>query len=259
MRDILGEMDDKSLQERNPMRDVQKQTSLPKRFYKEVSVGQDAGNFTILLDGKSVKTPAKKMLSVSSEVIAIAAAKEWAAQEELIDPAKMPITRMTNSAIDGVVDNSDAVMEEIISFSGTDLLFYRAEAPNELVALQAEHWDPIIDWAASSFGAQYILTEGIMHKEQPSEAINAYADVLRRYSDPFALTGLHSATTLTGSALLALTIAEGCLTPQEAWAAAHVDEDWNISQWGTDDDAEKRRVYRWADMQAACLLINASK
>lgn len=258
MRDILNDMNEKSLQERDPMRDVQKQTALPKRFYKDVSVGQSDDGFVILLDGKTVKTPAKKSLSIPSEAIANAAAAEWSAQEELIDPAKMPITRMTNTTIDGVADNPDAVFEEIVKFSGTDLLFYRAESPSGLVAMQAEHWDPVIDWAANNLGARFVLTEGIMHVEQPSEAIKAYANALRRYSSPLALTGLHSATTLTGSALLGLSIAEKQLTAEEAWAAAHVDEDWNISQWGTDDEAEKRRLFRWADMQAACLLIEHS-
>ena len=150
------------------------------------------------------------------------------------------------------------MFEEIVKFSGTDLLFYRAQSPAKLVELQAEHWDPVIDWAANNLGARFVLTEGIMHVEQPPEAIKAYANALRRYSSPFALTGLHSATTLTGSALLGLSIAEKQLTAEEAWAAAHVDEDWNISQWGTDDEAEKRRLFRWADMQAACLLIENS-
>ena len=117
MRDILNDMNEKSLQERDPMRDVQKQTALPKRFYKDVSVGQSNDGFVILLDGKTVKTPAKKSLSIASEAIANAAAAEWSAQEELIDPAKMPITRMTNTTIDGVADNPDAVFEEIVKFS----------------------------------------------------------------------------------------------------------------------------------------------
>lgn len=257
MRDILSDMSDKSEQEKNPMRDVQKQTALPKRFYKEASVGTDGDQFVIHLDGRSVKTPAKNALSMADKSIAEKVALEWQQQEKNIDPAKMPLTRMINTAIDGVAHNSEAVFDEIVRFSGTDLLFYRADSPVKLVELQSASWDPVIDWARSSLGAQFVLTESIMHIEQPVEAIAAYSDTLRKYSSAYELTGLHCATTLMGSALLALSLAEGLLSPEDAWDAAHVDEDWNISQWGTDDDAEKRKLFRWADMQAAYLLLNS--
>jgi chaperone required for assembly of F1-ATPase len=257
MREILTDMDDKSLHERNPMRDVQKQTALPKRFYKHVTVGEDNGAFLVLLDSKSVKTPAKKVFALPVESLAQAAVEEWSAQETLIDPAKMPITRMANSALDGVVDKTEEVMDEIIQFSGTDLLFYRADSPSGLVELQAKAWDPIVEWADSELGAKFIITEGIIHVMQPSEAIDAYTARLKQYASPFVLTGLHSATTLLGSALLALAVAEGRLSAEDAWQAAHVDEDWNITHWGTDDEAEARRAFRWADMKAANLLISS--
>ncbi|MEW7008360.1 ATP12 family chaperone protein [Lentilitoribacter sp. EG35] len=256
MRDILNDMSDKSEQEKNPMRDVQKQTALPKRFYTDVSVVEEADQFVIQLDGKSVNTPAKNSLSLTDKLIADQVALEWKQQEKSIDPAKMPLTRMINTAIDGVNDNTEAVFDEIVSFSGTDMLFYRAASPAKLVELQSKAWDPIIQWARSSLGAPFVITEGIMHVEQPPEAIEAYSKALKRHTSAFVLTGLHSATTLTGSALLGLSLAEGIVSAEEAWAAAHVDEDWNISQWGTDDEAEKRRLFRWADMRAACLLLN---
>lgn len=257
MQEILNDMSDKSEQERNPMRDVQKQTALPKRFYKEASVGEVGDQFVIQLDGKSVKTPAKNSLSLADKTLAEKVALEWQQQEKIIDPAKMPLTRMINTAIDGVKDNSEAVFDEIVLFSGTDMLFYRADSPAKLVELQSAAWDPVIDWARSSLGAQFVLTESIMHIQQPPEAIKAYSDALRRYPSSFELTGLHSTTTLMGSALLGLSLAEGFLSPEDAWTAAHVDEDWNISQWGTDDEAEKRKAFRWADMQAACLLLKS--
>lgn len=255
MREILNDMSDKSEQEKNPMRDVQKQTALPKRFYTDVSVARDGDNFIIQLDGKSVKTPAKNSLSVADDKVAEKLASEWRQHETIIDPAKMPLTRMVNTAIDGVADNLEAVFDEIVGFCATDLLFYRADSPAKLVEMQSLAWDPVLDWARSSLGADFTTTESIMHIKQPREAINAYSGALRRYFSAFELTGLHSATTLTGSALLGLSVAEGLLSPEDAWTAAHVDEDWNISQWGTDDEAQKRKAFRWADMQAACLLL----
>lgn len=256
MRDILNDLGPEGEQEKNPMRDVQKQTSLPKRFYQNVEVGapnldSDKPEYSVLLDGKSVKTPAKQALTLPTEKLADQVATEWAAQETHIDPAKMPMTRMANTAIDGVSQSPDAVFEEIVRFSSTDMLFYRAQSPDRLVALQRDAWDPVLDWARISLGSLFVLTEGVMHVDQPPEAIKAFSVALRRYPSAFQLTGLHSATTLMGSALLALAMAEGHMTRDEAWAAAHVDENWNISQWGEDHEAKQRRAFRYVDFCAA--------
>lgn len=256
MRDILSDLDPKGEVEKNPMRDVQKQTSLPKKFYDAVTISDDDGNgFCVLLDGRAVKTPAKNTLKLPEKGVAEKVAAEWLAQSERIDPAKMPMTRMANTAIDGVRQNPDAVFDEIVRFSGTDLLFYRAQAPQKLIDLQTKHWDCVLNWASNHLGAQFRLTEGVMHIEQPQTSIEAFAEALARYRSPFQLTGLHSATTIMGSALLALAFAEGEISLDDAWQAAHVDEDWNISQWGEDHEAKERRAFRYRDFEAACTMI----
>lgn len=258
MRDFLNDIHE-HLSDPDPVRraQIQMKNPLPKRFYKDVGIGEDAGRFTIELDGRTVKTPAKRPLSLPTRAAAELVASEWRGQVDIIDPATMPITRLVNSALDGVANELDAVTDDIVKYAGTDLLCYRADSPPSLVDAQAGKWDPVLYWAAETFGARFILAEGIIHQEQPASAIAAYATALRKYRDPLALGALHTITTLTGSALLALALAEGRLTAEEAWTAAHADEDWNIAQWGSDAEAEARRAHRWQDMKASSDLFNA--
>ncbi|RVO05234.1 ATP12 family chaperone protein, partial [Sinorhizobium meliloti] len=178
---------------------------------------------------------------------------------EVIDPSAMPLTRIVNTAIDGVALDDRAVFDDILRFVGSDLLCYRADSPKELVARQNEHWNPIIDWAARTLGARFILVEGVIHQEQPAEAVSAFAEGLRGFATPLGLACLHTVTSLTGSALLALALAMGRLSAEQAWAAAHVDEDWQIEQWGTDEEAFRRRENRWREMLAAAVVLDALK
>jgi chaperone required for assembly of F1-ATPase len=182
-------------------------------------------------------------------------AAEWNAQGANIDPMSMPLTRLANSAIDGVAPNMQAVADDIAKYFGSDLLFYRAGFPEELIARQAQHWDPVLRWAADDLGAHFILTEGVMHVSQPDAAIAAARDKLPK--DAWPVAAMHVATTITGSALLALALKEGFLDSQQVWDAAHVDEDWNREKWGGDDEVEARRAARLRDFEAAALVIKA--
>jgi chaperone required for assembly of F1-ATPase len=223
-----------------------------KRFYKEASIAEADGGFAVTLDGRSIRTPSGRHVVAPTRGIAEAIASEWNAQGETIDPLTMPLTRFANSVAE-VGDRVDAVADDVAKYLGTDLLFYRAGHPEALVAREAAHWDPVLSWAASDLGAHFILSEGIVHVAQPEQAIKAARSVFP--ADPWSVAALHVVTTLTGSALLALAHARGRLTAEEAWAAAHVDENWQISQWGEDAEASARRDRRWAEMQAASLLV----
>jgi len=150
------------------------------------------------------------------------------------------------------------VFEDILRYAGSDLLCYRADGPEALVARESEHWDPHLDWAAN-MGARLVLAEGIIHVEQPADAIRAIAVLLRRYATPLQLTALHTLTTITGSLVLALALAEGRAEPSEIWDAAHVDEDFNIAQWGEDHEAAARRAKRLIDFEAAAQILSACK
>ncbi|MDX3976810.1 ATP12 family chaperone protein [Shinella sp.] len=256
MRDILSDLSD-AMSDPDPVRraQIQMKRPLPKRFYKDVSTDLAEEGFRILLDGRPVRTPAKKLLAVPTQPIADRLKAEWDGQGEEIDPAKMPVTRLVNTAVDGVADNFDAVLEEIVRFAGTDMICYRADSPEGLVERQRDGWDPVIRWAADAKGARFILVEGVIHQEQPAAAIAAFAAALSAYRHPLALACLHTVTTLTGSALLALALAEGFIDADKAWSLAHVDEDWQIEHWGTDEEAFRCRELRRAEMDVAASVL----
>ena len=231
----------------------------PKRFYTKASVEQRADAFALSLDGRGAKTPAKRPLALPSRPAAEALAEEWDAQVEWIDPARMPLTRMCNTAIDGVAEQMAAVADEVKTYLASDLLAYRAGDPAPLAAAQAEAWDPVLDWAREVFGARFVLAEGVTFVAQPPAALAAMGAVVdatvgQGAGAPFRLAALDVMTTLTGSALLALAVMHGRLAPEEAWAAAHVDELFQEARWGSDAEALERRQRRWADMRAAATL-----
>ncbi len=259
MRDILVDLFEN--QPLDPMVSARQgaRASLRKRFYKSASVGESTGEggFAILLDGKPVKTPQRRALAAPTKTLADAIASEWQAQETVIDPAAMPLTRLANAAIDAVADHAGAVTDEVAKYLGSDLLCYRADAPPGLVELQARHWDPVIGWARDRLGARFLLIEGIVFAAQPDETIIAARAAIPH--DIWRLAAVASITTLTGSALLALALAQGAIDGESAWAAAHVDEDFQMSSWGRDDQALERRAFRRADYDAAVSVLALAK
>jgi len=231
---------------------------LARRFYKNISVAKtNDGGLQILLDDKPVKTPARAVLALPNEMAAKLAAGEWQAQKSEINPALMPVTRLANTAIDGIMSDPQAVLEDILRFAANDLLFYRASNPDSLVAQQGRLWDPILDWISETTGARFETVEGVMHIAQPREAISLFSHKMAEHSEPFRLACLHTMTSLTGSALIPYALVEGHLELEAAWDAAHVDEDFNISQWGEDYEAAKRRKLRLVEMKAAHELFKA--
>jgi chaperone required for assembly of F1-ATPase len=239
---------------RSPGKEPAGKTALPKRFYERVETEDEAGGASLRLDGKPVRTPGKAAFIVPTKALAEAVADEWRGQGERIDPTTMPLTRLANSVIDGVKGHEDAVRDDILGYGRSDLVCYRAEGPQKLVALQTKHWDPVVAWAKKELQAPMQLAEGVMHVAQDEASLDAITARLAAF-DAWGLAALHVMTGLTGSALLALAVALGRLTPDEAWAAAHVDEDWQISQWGEDDEAKARRESRHRDFAAAARLL----
>jgi chaperone required for assembly of F1-ATPase len=231
--------------------------ALPRRFYTEAAVDEGPDGFRLTLDGRPANTPGRNPLRLPDRILAEAVAAEWGAQDTLIDPARMPLTRLANTAIDGVAPRLHAVADDLCAYAGTDLLAYRAADPERLVAAQAAVWDPILDWARDDLGARVILSEGVMHVEQPTGTVAALATAVRSVTDPFRLAGLHTLTTLTGSLLIALAVLRGRLTPAEAWAAAHVDETYQAAVWGRDAEAEARLEARRAEFDAAAAFVAA--
>jgi chaperone required for assembly of F1-ATPase len=234
----------------------------PRRFYKEARAEAREGAFVLLLDKRPARTPKGKPLAFPSLAAAEAIAAEWAAQAEWIDPASMPMTRIANSAIDGVAGNLAATVDEIAKYGGSDLVCYRAAGPRTLVDAQAAAWDPILAFARKTIGAIFVCGEGVIFVEQQSASLAAVAEAVGRIAAsgtaaPFALASLHVMTTLTGSVLIALGVAFGEFAPEDAWRAAHVDEDFEIAAWGEDAEARARRENHWREFAAATRLFNA--
>lgn len=230
---------------------------LPKRFYKTVSVGEE-GAFVVLLDGKQARTPLKRSLALPARALAEKVAQEWDAQTGEIDPTKMPMTRLANLAIDQAEEKAADIQEEILRYAASDLVLYRAEEPEGLVAAQSEHWDPILRWAREALRANFILAEGVNFVTQPETALAAVQVEIQDYPPPFSLAALASITQLSGSALIALMLGQGKLSAVQAWNAAHVDEDWNMRQWGEDAEAVARRTARLSEFEAAAKMLALS-
>lgn len=229
---------------------------LRRRFYERVAVEDSNGEFRVVLDGRPINTPARRPLAAPTVALAQALAAEWGAQRDVIDPATMPLTRLANTIIDGVSEMSAAVAAEVKRYLACDLVFYRAPGPAGLVARQAAAWDPVLAWTREALGARFLLAEGIVFVAQPEQALAAAGAAIPHA--PWPLGALHSVTTLTGSALIALALVRGALSLDDAWAAAHVDEDWNMDIWGRDELALERRASRFAEMQAAATVLQAT-
>ncbi len=231
-------------------------SSLPRRFWTRVEVKQQDGGFAIALDDRLTKTPARKPLLVPSRPLAEHLAQEWQAIAEVIDPVQMPLTRLVNSALDGVALQMQEVQADAARYAGSDLLCYRAEMPDRLVALQQDQWGPVLHWAETAFAAPLRLTQGLFFVDQPPESLAAIRQAVDRFDHPLTLAALHTLTTLTGSVLLALAVAHQRLPLAEVWALAHLDEDFQMEVWGHDEEALTRRAAKWREAEVAALVLS---
>ncbi len=207
-----------------------------KRFWKTAEAVEVPGGFAIALDGRKVRTPAKAELVVPTRTLAEAIAAEWDAQDGAVDPGKMPLTRAANSALDKVTPLFNAVVGEIAGYGATDLLCYRALEPQALIDRQAEVWDPLIFWAAAVLKTPLSVTSGVIPVNQPAPSLARLRDMVAGMG-PFELTALHDLVAISGSLLLGLAVTQDHLEAEDAWNLSRLDEDWQISQWGEDEEA----------------------
>lgn len=255
MRDILEDAHAHSDagQGRN---DAADQRKLPKRFYKQVSVEPRDGGFGVLLDGRITKTPGRLETLVPAEALAEAMAAEWQAQAEVINPMKMPLVRLVNAGVEGGEKAAAALRSEVVKYAADDLMLFRADSPQELVAAQDEGWDPVLTALARHFSIRFQPVIGIIHQDQPQQTLNRLAESLEG-THHLAMAALVSATGLTGSGLLAIALKEKLIDADAAWTAAHVDEDYNIRLWGEDGEAAARRAARRIEFDAAVKVIKS--
>ena len=230
---------------------------LPKRFYTDVTAAPRGDGHAVLLDGRPLRTPGKLVLVLPTAALAEAIVAEWSAQKEHIDPLSMPLTRLANSVRDQVDGREREVRADIAKYAGSDLVCYRADSPEGLVAAQTRAWDPVLDWARRDLGCDLAVGTGIVHVAQSAQSRAAIEAAIAPL-EGFRLASAHVMTTLLGSVILALAVLHGHLTADDAWAAAHVDEDWQAAKWGADAEASRRRAARLAEFRAAdrvCALL----
>lgn len=228
-----------------------------KRFWKTADVVDHDDGFTVVLDGRPVKTPAKAPLVVPTDTMASAIAAEWDAQKEKIDPGTMPVTRGANAAIDKVAVQKAEVVEMLAAYGDADLLCYRAAGPDALIKLQRDAWDPLLDWAATELRAPLISAEGVMHVPQAPDVLQRLTGYLAAQTH-FQLAGFHDLVSLSGSLILAMGVIRGRITADEGWTLSRIDEDYQISQWGKDDDAAEMALIKRAAFHDAARFYQMS-
>ena len=207
-----------------------------KRFWKQAVAEPCDGGFTVTLDGRAVKTPAKRLLVLPTLAMAEVIAAEWDAQQGRVKPETMPATRAANSAIDNVAIQFAAVAHDLARYGETDLLCYRATAPQELIDRQADAWDPLLAWSAAALRSPLIATAGVMHIRQPETSIAKLTSQIHAFT-PFQLAAVHDLIASSGSLILALAVTRGRLSLDEAWRLSRIDETWQNELWGVDEDA----------------------
>ncbi|MFN0194825.1 MAG: ATP12 family chaperone protein [Aestuariivirga sp.] len=218
-----------------------------RRFYKIAAATPGNG---VALDGRPLRTPLKQPLILPTPELAEAIAAEWQEQGEKIEPETMYLAKLANTAIDRVPNHRAAIEQELVDYAGSDLVCYRAEAPVDLMERQAVHWDWVLKWVLKELGADFATTHGVVFRQQTDETLEAYRNCISAM-DPFKTTSLHTLTTLTGSALTSLMLIEQAIGPDAAWAAVHVDEDYQIEHWGWDHEAKHRCDRRHTEFLAA--------
>ena len=230
-----------------------------KRFWKAAAVTPELGpDLGIALDGRPVRTPGRVPLILPTPALADAVAAEWNAVGDTLDPRAMPLTGLANAAVDHVAPDPQAFAAGLAKYGESDLLCYRAAEPEPLAARQAVTWDPVIAWAERRYDVHFVATTGIVHRPQPPATLARLGQAVGAL-DPHALAAASPIVTITGSLLLCLALVEGAITPDEAWATAHVDEDWQAELWGVDTLATQARANRRADFDAAVRFLALSR
>ena len=221
-----------------------------KRFWKEATAIADDGGWAIQLDGKPLRTPARKPLVVPTEELARAIADEWNGASERVDPRAMPLTGLANAAIDRVAADPEQFAAGLAAYGESDLACYRAERPRALVERQEQSWDRLLAWARRRFDVDFNTTCGIVHVLQPDATVRRLAHAVAAF-DPFRLAALSPLVTVGGSLVAALAVLEGAMTADEAWNAVTIDDRWQLEQWGTDAEAEAALETRRREFLAA--------
>ena len=229
--------------------------SIKKVFWKSVTVQKDGFDYVIYLDNHLLKTPKKSLIKLPNQKLADLVAKEWVEQINEIDYNIMPVNRLANAAIDKVGNNVDEVITLLGEYAGTDLLCYRVAEPNELIDQQILHWDPYIKWVEEKFDIKLNVTNGVVPIEQPIETMHLLISKMKNMST-FKLTVFHELVTISGSYILGLAAVENAMPSENIWNAAILDESWQSSAWGEDQEQKKNLELKKADFFKAIEVLH---
>jgi len=213
-------------------------TALSDRFYKAVDIEAGADGFGILLDGRSPKTPGGVRLFVPTEAAAQLISREWEAQETKIDLSTMQSTQIAFAALDQVTSHRESVVDDLAAYGQSDLICFFADEPRGLIEEQEKAWLPLHDWFQEIWQSKLETSQGIIAATQSAQTLDAIKQELT-HQNAFQLAALHGLTKLSGSVILALAVARGRLSAEEAWTASRIDEEWQIARWGRDAEADK--------------------
>ncbi|MFL6761889.1 MAG: ATP12 family chaperone protein [Sphingomicrobium sp.] len=225
-----------------------------KRFWKDVAVDAVSDGWTVTLDDRPVKTPARAPLVVPAQALAEAIGEEWRDMGEKIDPRAMPLTGLANAAIDRVGADRRLFADSLANYAQADLACYRAEGPPGLVERQEQEWDRLLGWARRRYDVDFATTSGLMHVSQPSSTIEQLGHAVASL-DSFRLAGLSPLVTIGGSLVAGLAVLEKAILPERAWEAVTIDERWQLEQWGSDAEAEALLENRRRDFMAAARFL----
>jgi chaperone required for assembly of F1-ATPase len=227
-----------------------------KRFYKDAAVDAGDGGYRVLLDGKPMLTPAKAVLVVPAALLAEAIAAEWrdVPEKAELNVSHLPLTRLAATGIDRVPGQRARVIDDTAKYAASDLLCYRATGPDSLVELQAGTWQPLLDWASERYGAELAVAAGTTFVTQPHRALAALRNAVAAHDD-LALSALYNLTHIAGSVVIALAVSEGHLPADKAFAAAQLDELYQLERWGSDPTATERHDNIRRDIEAGARFL----
>jgi chaperone required for assembly of F1-ATPase len=230
----------------------------PKVFWTTVDIGEDQTGFKILLDGRALKTPSKAEMLIPSKAMAEEIAKEWRLQEDKVDPSKLHLTKLAYAAIDKLLVQREPTIEILAEYATTDLLCYRATSPVVLADRQEQTWQPLLNWFEEAHNIRLKVGSGVMPVQQPMDVLDKCAELLKKYSH-FELAAVHDLIQLSGSFVIGLATVEEKISVSDAWDASRIDEDWQIEEWGEDEEASELSETRRKAFEYAAFVLSLFK
>ncbi|MCP5364747.1 MAG: ATPase [Hyphomicrobiales bacterium] len=230
-----------------------------KRFYQTVAaVKTDEGHYAVLLDRRSVKTPAGQALALPTQVLAEAIADEWRSQQQMIDPETMPLMKLWATSVDRTGPYRQQVIEDLMRFTSTDLLCYRDEGEDELAARQAASWQPLLDWAAQDLGLRLHVTRGVIPVQQPEMTFTALSGILAKLNNA-ELTALATVAQISSSVVIGLAVLLVKIDAKVAYELTFLDEHYQAERWGEDAEAVGRRKHCFDELMAAEMFLRLNR